>query len=144
MRRHAEYLRQGDFGLRFGMAFFTRIDAAKNIRRFWLSVVTPTMFGSWSVLREWGRIGSPGRVQLRTFESEEEAQRAEQNGIKKRQRHGYRETQDVVAAMREVETRAASIQSAGKGPPVKSKTQRYSENEKQGVLDFPDTSKNLS
>lgn len=144
MRRHAEYLRQGDFGLRFGMAFFTRIDAAKNIRRFWLSVVTPTMFGSWSVLREWGRIGSPGRVQLRTFDSEEEAQRAEQQGIKKRQRHGYHETQDVGAQWSEVIAAGGSIQSAKKRSLIKSKKSDYSKNPKQGVLDFSDTSGNFT
>lgn len=126
------------------MAFFTRIDAAKNIRRFWLSVVTPTMFGGWSVLREWGRIGSPGRVQLRTFGSEEEAQRAEQQGIKKRLRHGYLETQDVAARWSEVMAANGNIQGAEKWSLSKSKKSEYSKNSGQGILDFPDTSKNLS
>jgi WGR domain len=42
------------------MNFFTRIDPAKNVARFWRSLVTPTLLGGWSLLREWGRIGSPG------------------------------------------------------------------------------------
>ena len=125
------------------MAFFTRIDAAKNIRRFWLSVVTPTMFGGWSVLREWGRIGSPGRVQFRTFDSEEEAQRAEQQGIKKRQRHGYHETQDVGARWSEVMARGGSIQSTEKRSQIKSKNRDYSQNGKQSQFDFYNTLGNL-
>jgi predicted DNA-binding WGR domain protein len=58
------------------MYFFTRIDHARNISRFWLSLVTPTIFGGWSLLREWGRIGSSGTVRLATFAREEEAKRA--------------------------------------------------------------------
>jgi len=37
------------------MAFLTRTDPAKNIDRFYFVDVTPTLFGEWAVLREWGR-----------------------------------------------------------------------------------------
>ena len=40
-------------------------------------------------MRGWGRIGSPGRVTLESFSSEEEAQRAECITIRTRARHGY-------------------------------------------------------
>jgi predicted DNA-binding WGR domain protein len=60
--------------------------------------VTPTLLGGWSLIREWGRIGSPGRVKASTFESEEDARQAERRGIRKRQLHGYRADQDIVSS----------------------------------------------
>lgn len=118
------------------MAFFTRTDLAKNIRRFWLVRVTRTMFGEWTLIREWGRIGSPGTVQARTFESEQEAERAAQHGIKKRQRHGYGETQDVVSHWAQVMAAGGSIHAPKKPPRIKLKKRDYSQNEKQRSFDF--------
>jgi predicted DNA-binding WGR domain protein len=71
------------------MAFLTRTDPAKNLYRFYVVSVAPTLFGEWSVVREYGRIGSPGTVQTRTFDREPDAQRAEQRSIKRRITHGY-------------------------------------------------------
>jgi len=34
------------------MAFLTRTDPSRNIDRFYLVAVTPTLFGEWAVLRE--------------------------------------------------------------------------------------------
>jgi ATP-dependent protease ClpP protease subunit/predicted DNA-binding WGR domain protein len=42
------------------MAFLTRIDPTRNIDRFYIVDVTPTLFGEWAVVREWGRRRSPG------------------------------------------------------------------------------------
>jgi predicted DNA-binding WGR domain protein len=46
------------------MAFLTRIDPARNINRFYVVQVMPSLFGEWTVMREWGRRGSPGTVRL--------------------------------------------------------------------------------
>ena len=35
---------------------------ARNQKRFYTITVTPTLFGSWAMVREWGRIGQPGTV----------------------------------------------------------------------------------
>lgn len=40
-------------------------------------------------MREWGRIGSPGRVTVESFASEDEARRAEHVSRRLRTRHGY-------------------------------------------------------
>jgi hypothetical protein len=37
------------------MAFLTRTDPTRNINRFYVVDITPTLFGEWAVLREWGR-----------------------------------------------------------------------------------------
>jgi predicted DNA-binding WGR domain protein len=38
-----------------------------NIDRFYVVDITPTLFGEWAVLREWGRRGSPGTLRLRNL-----------------------------------------------------------------------------
>jgi WGR domain len=41
------------------MAFLTRTDTASNIDRFYLARIEPHLFGTWPVLREWGRPARP-------------------------------------------------------------------------------------
>jgi len=118
------------------MPFFTRIDTAKNVARFWRSLVTPTIFGDWSLLREWGRIGSPGTAKSSTFEREDEARRAERQGIRTRERHGYQPTPDVVSRWAEVMAAGGSIRPALRRSTIKSKNRNYSENGRQGRFDF--------
>ena len=38
-----------------------RIDHAKNMHRYYRLDVQPNLFGEWSLVREWGRIGQAGR-----------------------------------------------------------------------------------
>ena len=73
------------------MAFLTRTDPTKKLRRFYLVRIVPTLFGEWSVVREWGRVGSPGTVRAISFGQQQEAQKAEQRSIKRRLAHGYTE-----------------------------------------------------
>ena len=40
----------------------TRVIGQRNIARFYKLDVQPTLFGGWSFVREWGRIGGAGRV----------------------------------------------------------------------------------
>jgi predicted DNA-binding WGR domain protein len=72
------------------MAQFTQTDAAKNKHRFYSLQITPTLFGEWSLVREWGRIGSPGTVRLESFETEEQARTEEQRTVRLRIQHGYK------------------------------------------------------
>lgn len=37
-----------------------RTDRERNISWFYLLAVQPELFGRWSLVREWGRIGRPG------------------------------------------------------------------------------------
>jgi predicted DNA-binding WGR domain protein len=72
-----------------GMAFFTRTDIARNIRRYYLVTVTRTLFGEWALVREWGRIGLSGTLQQRSFESERDARKEEGRSIRRRLKRGY-------------------------------------------------------
>jgi predicted DNA-binding WGR domain protein len=50
-----------------------RREPARNRQRFYAITVTRTLFGSWALVREWGRIGQPGTVRETWFETESEA-----------------------------------------------------------------------
>jgi predicted DNA-binding WGR domain protein len=51
--------------------------------------VQPTLFGDWSLLREWGRIGSAGRLVSDRFASERAAALAMAQHLKAKLSKGY-------------------------------------------------------
>jgi predicted DNA-binding WGR domain protein len=67
----------------------TKVVLADNQRRFYLMRATPTLFGEWTLLREWGRIGSPGRLRLETHESMGAAVQALMDVRCAKERRGY-------------------------------------------------------
>jgi predicted DNA-binding WGR domain protein len=71
------------------MPMLTNIDAVRNKHRFYMVHVSQNLFGEWNLIREWGRIGSPGTVRCETFDSESQARDAEQRTLRLRMRHGY-------------------------------------------------------
>lgn len=71
------------------MIFLTRIDAARNMRRFYAVNLMPTLFGEWQVMREWGRIGRPGTLRTWTFPGQAEAEKAQARSIGRKLRRGY-------------------------------------------------------
>jgi len=50
-----------------------RIDPELNMQRFYRLSLQPDLFGGCSLIREWGRMGSGGRVRRDGFESEGQA-----------------------------------------------------------------------
>jgi predicted DNA-binding WGR domain protein len=42
----------------------TRTDASRNMARFYKLDVQPTLFGGWSFIKEWGRLGRAGTVSI--------------------------------------------------------------------------------
>lgn len=66
-----------------------RVDAAKNMRRFYALNTQPTLFDEISVVRRWGRIGRSGQVKIETFDDESDAARAFVKLVKTKQRRGY-------------------------------------------------------
>jgi predicted DNA-binding WGR domain protein len=71
------------------MTFYTRSEPTTNLHRFYVVRLAPTLFGDWTLQREWGRSGSPGTVRLTSFESYDQADKAAHQIIKRRLRHGY-------------------------------------------------------
>jgi predicted DNA-binding WGR domain protein len=62
----------------------------KNQCRFYQLILVPTLFGEWSLIREWGRIGQPGTVRIDQFGTEEEASVAFTKKAREKERRGYR------------------------------------------------------
>ena len=70
--------------------YLQRHDPDKNMHRFYQMWVTPGVFGDWSLVREWGRVGSPGTVRKTWFATEAEAHLAEQKLCATKRKKGYR------------------------------------------------------
>ena len=68
----------------------TRIDTEKNMERFYKLFVQPTLFGGWSLVREWGRIGRPGTVRIEMYRTRGAADIALIAHFVRKKRRGYR------------------------------------------------------
>lgn len=69
--------------------YLERTEPAKHMNRFYKVVVTQTLFGEWALIREWGRIGSPGTVKEEWFETVESAAQAALKLNGQKRRRGY-------------------------------------------------------
>ncbi|WP_174626899.1 WGR domain-containing protein [Candidatus Methylobacter favarea] len=69
--------------------YLVRHDSDKNLHRFYQLHVTPGIFEDWALVREWGRVGSPGTVRKDWFETEEKALIARQRLVEAKQKKGY-------------------------------------------------------
>ena len=67
----------------------TRVDAARNLYRFYHLDVQPDLFGNWCLVREWGRIGCPGQVRFTPYPTAAEAQAALERQRRVKVRRGY-------------------------------------------------------
>jgi predicted DNA-binding WGR domain protein len=70
--------------------YLIRNDTDKNMHRFYQLYITPALLGEWSLVREWGRIGSPGTVRKNWFETEEQAVAEGMRVLKGKLKKGYR------------------------------------------------------
>ncbi len=66
-----------------------RIDADRHMSRYYRLDVQPDLFGQWSLWREWGRIGSPGRVRIVPCPTEDAAIAALVRQRQAKERRGY-------------------------------------------------------
>ena len=66
-----------------------RTDQARNISRFYLLAVQPELFGRWSLVREWGRIGQPGQSRIISYATQGEAEAAFTRHRRSKERRGY-------------------------------------------------------
>lgn len=67
-----------------------RVDPAVNMARFYRIEILPTLFGEVSVLRNWGRIGTLGRMNIETCTTPEEADKTAAETLRQKTRRGYR------------------------------------------------------
>ncbi|NKL02779.1 WGR domain-containing protein [Rhizobium leguminosarum bv. viciae] len=69
-----------------------RIDANRNMARYYTLAIEPTLFGEAAVLRSWGRIGRRGGERTDAFGTEEEAVAHFLDLARRKRRKGYRPT----------------------------------------------------
>jgi predicted DNA-binding WGR domain protein len=72
------------------IAYLEKVEPKQRMLRFYALRVAPTLFGEWTLVREWGRIGSPGTVRLDWFDSASQAEAAGRKLGRQKERRGYR------------------------------------------------------
>lgn len=66
-----------------------RVDAARNMKRFYMLSIQPTLFGGFSLVRNWGRIGTNGQTMVQTFDGSAEAGEAFGRLERVKRKRGY-------------------------------------------------------
>jgi predicted DNA-binding WGR domain protein len=68
-----------------------RIDPARNIARYYVLSIEPTLFAKHTLVRRWGRIGSEGRERLQFFGGEDasQAQVTLETWLARKRKRGY-------------------------------------------------------
>ena len=66
-----------------------RIDATKHVNRFYRLDVQPDLFGQWSLVRKWGRIGSAGTLLVQSYPTQAEAEATAARVRRLKERKGY-------------------------------------------------------
>lgn len=69
--------------------FLERHDPVLNMHRFYHLWIMEGIL-EWSLVKEWGRLGSPGTVRCEWFESADAAEQACQQLLRQKWRKGYR------------------------------------------------------
>ncbi len=66
-----------------------RVDPERNMARFYLMSVQPDLFGGWTLMREWGRIGQAGKLRCLPYPTQDEAEAALTKLQEAKLRRGY-------------------------------------------------------
>ena len=66
-----------------------RCDPAQNMSRFYVLSIEQSLFGDATLVREWGRIGRPGRRRIEVHESEGKAVESLERWLQRKRRRGY-------------------------------------------------------
>jgi predicted DNA-binding WGR domain protein len=70
--------------------YIERTDATKNMARFYVLAIEPTLFGTPCLTRRWGRIGTAGQALVHHFDREEDAVRMFLDLLRSKRARGYR------------------------------------------------------
>lgn len=72
--------------------YVERRDPARNMARYYVLSIEPTLFGDVCLTRRWGRIGTRGQAKHHSFEREDEAVRLFLELLRGKRKRGYRPT----------------------------------------------------
>lgn len=71
------------------VVYMERCDKRSNMSRFYEVGVEPTLFGDWTLVCRWGRIGTNGRTRQEWFPSLSEVQSAQTDAVTIKRKRGY-------------------------------------------------------
>ena len=77
-------------GYKLQMLVLERRNASRNMARFYVLAIEPTLFGEVALVREWGRIGSWGRRRLDLHPNRTAAAESLDAWLARKARRGYR------------------------------------------------------
>lgn len=66
-----------------------RRDPARNMARFYVLALEPSLFGDTALVREWGRLGTVGRRRIDLFAGRAQAAEALETWLARKARRGY-------------------------------------------------------
>ena len=66
-----------------------RVDPARNMARYYVLSVEPTLFEEFALVRRWGRIGAAGKTRIDLHPSPPAAQIELEKWLSRKQRRGY-------------------------------------------------------
>ena len=69
--------------------YLRRIDPSRNMARFYVLSIQPTLFGGSSVVREWGRIGTRGQSKVELLDDSQQAEQIKISIERSKRRRGY-------------------------------------------------------
>jgi predicted DNA-binding WGR domain protein len=79
-----------------------RIEPGRNKYRFYLVICARTLWGTWAIRREWGRIGQRFRgTRIDECADQDDALHLAAETIELRMRHGYTAKRTIPAAVRD-------------------------------------------
>ncbi len=67
-----------------------KIDANRNMARYYMLAIQPTLFGETAVVRAWGRIGKAGGEMTEVFSAEKDAVSRFLELVLQKRKRGYR------------------------------------------------------
>jgi len=71
------------------MIYLERHDTARNMARFYCLTVERNLFGGWSLVCDWGRIGRTRQTRIALYDTLQSAQEAYARKLREKQRRGY-------------------------------------------------------
>jgi predicted DNA-binding WGR domain protein len=87
---NADMMDTGDVGdHRLQMLVLERRDPSRNMARFYMLAIEPSLFGDMALVREWGRVGSLGRRRLDLHPNVTSAGEALDMWLARKARRGY-------------------------------------------------------
>ncbi len=66
-----------------------RCDPTRNMARYYVLSIEPSLFGDATLIREWGRIGRPGQRRIELYDSQTRAMEALETWLQRKRQRGY-------------------------------------------------------